>query len=82
MLDHLGDVLYRAGDAPAASQRWRQSMQRLAKTPGAAARDDFKALRLQLERKLKQAGAGQPVSVAPVAGQDAASEPLGATETN
>ena len=32
--------------------------------------------------QLKQAGAGQPVSVAPVAGQDAASEPLGATETN
>jgi tetratricopeptide (TPR) repeat protein len=81
VLDHLGDVLYRAGDGAAAAEHWKQALQRLAALPGAAARDDLKTLRLQLKRKARQAEAGQPVSVAPVAAHDAAhgpaSEPVG-----
>jgi tetratricopeptide (TPR) repeat protein len=80
VLDHLGDVLYRAGDAGSAAARWKQAIERLAAAPAAAAaRDDLKSLRLQLERKAKQSASGQPVSVAPVA-REPGPEPVGATD--
>jgi tetratricopeptide (TPR) repeat protein len=79
VLDHLGDALYRAGDGAAAAGRWKEAADRIATTPNAAAREDLKALRLQLERKTKQSQSGQPVTVAPVAVQAAASGRVGAT---
>jgi tetratricopeptide (TPR) repeat protein len=73
MLDHLGDALYRAGQASNALTRWKAAAERLAATAQADAdRDDIKTLRLELDRKLKQAAAGEPVSVAPVAVDPAA----------
>jgi len=92
VLDHLGDVLYRAGDGAGAAGLWKQALDRLVATAaaagdaspdaaaGGARDDDAKALRLQLERKAKQSAAGQPVSVAPVApvtAREARPEPVG-----
>jgi tetratricopeptide (TPR) repeat protein len=65
VLDHLGDAIYRAGDGEGAAARWNEAIRRLAAGRGAG-REELKALRLQLERKTKQAAAGQPVTVAPV----------------
>ena len=68
VLDHLGDTIYRLGDAPAAGAHWDRAARRLAEMPPSLRdRDDLKQLRLQLERKRKQLEAGQPVSTAPVA---------------
>jgi len=67
VLDHLGDTIYRQGDAAAAGEAWGRAVQRLADMPPARRdRDDLKQLRLQLDRKRKQLDAGQPVSTAPV----------------
>lgn len=78
VLDHLGDALYRAGDAAGAAQRWHQAARGLALAPDSSSRDDSKSLRLQLERKTKQLDAGHPVTVAPVAPQDQTPNPIGA----
>jgi predicted Zn-dependent protease len=65
VLDHLGDTLYRMNLKPEAAEQWKRSQARL---PGESIeRDELKQLRLQLQQKLKQSAAGQPVSVAPVA---------------
>ena len=70
VLDHLGDTLYRQGNAEAAGAQWDRAARRiLAMPPEERDRDDLKQLRLQLERKRKQLEAGQPVSVSPVAEQ-------------
>jgi len=66
VLDHLGDVLYRLDLPTEAAAQWKRSNERIAKTPGADERDDLRQLRLQLQQKLKQSEAGQPVSVSPV----------------
>jgi tetratricopeptide (TPR) repeat protein len=66
VLDHLGDVLYRLDLRKEAAEQWKRSNDRIAKTPGADDRDDLRQLRLQLQQKLKQSEAGQPVSVSPV----------------
>ncbi len=63
VLDHLGDALYRQNRSPDAQQVWQRSLERLGKV---AEREDLKALRLQLQTKLRQAEAGEPVNVAPV----------------
>jgi Flp pilus assembly protein TadD len=68
VLDHLGDAVYRMGDAAAAGEQWGRAVKRLADMPAEQRdRDDLKQLRLQLDRKRKQLDAGQPVSTAPVA---------------
>jgi len=72
VLDHLGDTLYRLEKKPEAQAQWKRSQERLGKPAAVAAdaaleRDELKQLRLQLQQKLKQAEAGQPVSVSPVA---------------
>jgi len=77
VLDHLGDALCRAGDLQAAAGRWKQAGERIASTPNAAGRDDLKALRLQVDRKTRQAESGQPVSVAPLAPAAAAASQAG-----
>ncbi|MGB7156759.1 MAG: tetratricopeptide repeat protein, partial [Tepidisphaeraceae bacterium] len=64
VLDHLGDTLYRLGRADDAKQQWQRSSDRLEQTEGD--RNDLKQLRLELQKKLKQAADGQPVTVAPV----------------
>jgi Tfp pilus assembly protein PilF len=66
VLDHLGDSLYRLGDRARAALQWRQATQRIAELHEED-RDDRKQLRQQLLLKQKQADAGQPVEVAPVA---------------
>jgi Tfp pilus assembly protein PilF len=67
VLDHLGDAVYRLGDAAAAGEQWGRASKRLADMPAEQRdRDDLKQLRLQLDRKRKQLDAGQPVSTAPV----------------
>jgi predicted Zn-dependent protease len=67
VLDHLGDTIYRLGDAKAAGAQWDLAATRLAAMPpDERDRDDLKQLRLQLERKRKQLEAGQPVSAAPL----------------
>jgi tetratricopeptide (TPR) repeat protein len=65
VLDHLGDVLYRLHDNAEAQQQWKQSLAKLGEIDPKE-RDDIKNLRLQLNQKLKQAHAGEPVSVAPI----------------
>jgi predicted Zn-dependent protease len=64
VLDHLGDTLYRLGLAQQAKAQWQRSSQRLEETD--SDRNDLKQLRLELQKKLKQAEEGQPVTVAPV----------------
>jgi tetratricopeptide (TPR) repeat protein len=64
VLDHLGDALYRLGRREDAVKQWRRSAERLAQTD--SNRSDIRQLRLQLQQKLKQVDAGQPVKVAPV----------------
>jgi predicted Zn-dependent protease len=71
ILDHLGDALYRLNQSDDAMRRWRASLARIAATPEGA-REQHNALRLQLDRKLRQAEQRQPVSVAPVAGESRA----------
>jgi hypothetical protein len=67
VLDHLGDAIYRLGDAAAAGVQWERAVKRMAEMPPQQRdRNDLKQLRLQLERKRKQLEAGQPVSTAPV----------------
>lgn len=66
VLDHLGDTLYRLDLAEKAAEQWQRSQERIARTPGSDSRDDLRQLRLQLQQKLKQSKAGQPVSVSPV----------------
>jgi tetratricopeptide (TPR) repeat protein len=68
VLDHLGDTLYRLGRAGDAKGQWQRSQQRLAQlqAEGIADSPDRRQLRLELQKKLKQAEDGQPVSVAPV----------------
>jgi tetratricopeptide (TPR) repeat protein len=64
VLDHLGDALYRLNQKPEAVRQWTRSMDRLSDTPD---REELKTLRLKLQQKLKQAGNGEVVDVAPVA---------------
>ena len=63
MLDHLGDVMYQLHDQSQAQQFWKRSLTGI--TGAAGTRSDLGPLRLQLESKLKQAGQGRPVDVAP-----------------
>jgi predicted Zn-dependent protease len=65
VLDHLGDALYRLGREDEAVAQWKRSQERLGQA-GNTEREDLKQLRLQLQQKLKQVEAGQPVNVAPV----------------
>ncbi len=67
VLDHLADSLYRLDRRDEAVKTWQRSLDRLA--GGDDDREDVKQLRLQLMAKLKQAGANQPVTVAPTAEQ-------------
>jgi len=72
VLDHLGDALYRLDKRPEAMAQWKRSQDRLGRGgSGEDDRDELKQLRLQLQKKLKQAESGQPVSVAPVADEAA-----------
>jgi tetratricopeptide (TPR) repeat protein len=64
VLDHLGDVLYRQGDAAGAADQWTRAAERLERT--SLDRDDLRHLRLHLDRKNKQVKSGHPVNVAPV----------------
>lgn len=68
VLDHLGDTLYRLGHTDDAKQQWERSQRRLVQlqADGFADSPDRRQLRLELQKKLKQAEDGQPVSVAPV----------------
>ncbi|HEV2293032.1 MAG TPA: tetratricopeptide repeat protein [Tepidisphaeraceae bacterium] len=70
VLDHLGDTLYRLGRTDDAIQQWQRAQQRLAQVQSEGITDspDRRRLRLELQRKLKQAEDGQPVTVAPVVG--------------
>jgi tetratricopeptide (TPR) repeat protein len=74
VLDHLGDVLYRLGNRDQAIKQWKRSEQRLKET--VSDRDDLKQLKLQLQQKLKQAEANQPVTVAPTVEASNLSPPL------
>ena len=65
VLDHLGDVLYRLHENTEALKQWQQSLAKLGEM-NPKERDEVKNLRLQLNQKLKQAQAGEPVNVAPV----------------
>jgi predicted negative regulator of RcsB-dependent stress response len=65
ILDHLGDVLYRLDQTAEAVRRWRDALARIAAAPEGS-REQHNALRLQLDRKLRQAEQNQPVSVAPL----------------
>lgn len=70
VLDHLGDTLYRLNEKTRAAAQWKRSHERMGEQDGAE-RDELRQLRLQLQQKLKQAEAGQPVSVAPTAEEPA-----------
>ncbi|HEY7089662.1 MAG TPA: tetratricopeptide repeat protein, partial [Tepidisphaeraceae bacterium] len=63
VLDHLGDTLYRLNRGDDARQAWQHSMDRM---QFVGERDELKELKVQLQAKLSQAQAGQPVNVAPV----------------
>ncbi len=67
VLDHLGDTLYRLDKKSDAATQWKRAADRIPKDLADDSRDDLKQLRLQLQQKLKQSEAGQPVSVSPVA---------------
>ena len=77
VLDHLGDTLYRLNEKTKAAAQWKRSQERMGEAGGAAGggggeeRDDLRQLRLQLQQKIKQAEAGQPVNVAPTAAEPA-----------
>lgn len=68
VLDHLGDTLYRLGRTEDATAQWRRARQRLAQLQSENIADspDRRQLRLELQKKLEQVKAGQPVTVAPV----------------
>jgi Tfp pilus assembly protein PilF len=68
VLDHLGDTLYRLGDRDQAARRWQQAVSHIGQSRDDA-NNELKELRAQLLRKRQQLEAHQPVSVAPVAGQ-------------
>jgi cytochrome c-type biogenesis protein CcmH/NrfG len=63
VLDHLGDVLYRLSRAAEASTTWKKCLDRIDE---ATTRRDLIELRTALQTKLRQAEAGEPVTVAPV----------------
>ena len=63
VLDHLGDVLYRLHQNKPAQDAWKRSLERMGNV---ADREELRKLKLQLQTKLRQAEAGQPVTVAPV----------------
>lgn len=63
VLDHLGDALYRQGQADQAKAVWERSLTRIGPQPN---RKDLQELRGQLQTKLRQVQASQPVRVAPV----------------
>jgi tetratricopeptide (TPR) repeat protein len=67
-LDHLGDTLYRLDRKDEAARQWKRSQERLTAqgVAGGSGGGEQRQLRLQLQQKLKQAEAGQPVSVSPV----------------
>lgn len=72
VLDHLGDTLYRLNLKPEAMAQWKHSQKRLGDAgPEADTRDELRELRVQLEEKLKQLQAGEPVTVAPTASEPA-----------
>jgi tetratricopeptide (TPR) repeat protein len=67
VLDHLADTLYRLNLASEAAKLWQEASDKLGPaSAGSAERDEAKTLRLQLGQKLKQFGASEPVTVAPV----------------
>ena len=72
VLDHLGDTLYRLDEKDEAAEQWKRSQERMG-PQGLSEddRDELRQLRLQLQQKLKQAEAGQPVTVAPTAEEPA-----------
>jgi predicted Zn-dependent protease len=78
VLDHLGDTLYRLTETAKATAQWKRSQERMGRDAGGGGgaggddRDDLRQLRLQLQQKIKQAEAGQPVTVAPTAEEPAA----------
>jgi Tfp pilus assembly protein PilF len=67
MLDHLGDVMYQLNDKTQAQELWKRSLAGI--TTANVERTDLAPLRLQLEAKLKQAGQGGKVDVAPTTAQ-------------
>ncbi len=75
VLDHLGDTLYRLKDLKEARQTWDSAMKRIV---ALAQLDDLNdermKLRVVLIDKLKQADAGKPVTVAPIADESAKKE--------
>lgn len=64
VLDHLGDTLYRLSDPTEAIKIWQRALKGI----GQAGREDLHSVGLQLRKKIQQAGARQPVDVAPVSG--------------
>jgi Tfp pilus assembly protein PilF len=68
VLDHLGDTLYRLNDLKQARQTWDSAMKRIVALAQLDELDDeHTKLRGVLIDKLKQAEAGKPVTVAPIA---------------
>ena len=57
--------MYQLNDKSQAQELWKRSLTSI--TTANAERSDLAPLRLQLEAKLKQAGSGAPVNVAPTA---------------
>jgi Flp pilus assembly protein TadD len=86
VLDHLGDALYRLNRNNDARGRWQQALQGIEQEKAARQqvqqqlRDDLVKLQLQLQAKLRQADAGQPVNVAPIV--ESAPPPQGQTQAN
>ena len=70
LLDHLGDAAHRAGDPAAAVANWQKAANLLrAGTPGVQPdRPEHEELRIKLQSKLRQHLNGEPVEVAPAAG--------------
>lgn len=70
LLDHLGDAAYRAGDPAAAVANWQKASNLLrTPTPGVVSeRPEHDELRRKLQVKLQQRLNGEPVEVAPTAG--------------
>ncbi len=64
VLDHLGDTLYRLSQTGDAAQVWQRSLKGIG--DGEPDREDLRQLRVELQRKIKQATDRQTVDVAPI----------------
>jgi Tfp pilus assembly protein PilF len=71
VLDHLGDTLYRLDQKADAAAQWKRSQERMGRRGAENDDREDQQLRLQLQQKLKQAEAGDPVTVAPTAEEPA-----------